>query len=99
MTIKDAKLRFGTKQLFTDVELYINRGDKICLVGRNGCGKSTLLKVISGVIEADNGDIFIQPGVKFPICRRSDLAVSDLRDVVYPAWRKKSVIRNLKQIS
>jgi len=64
MTIKGAKLSFGTKHLFTDVELYINRGDKICLVGRNGCGKSTLLKVISGTIEADEGDIFIQPGTK-----------------------------------
>lgn len=64
MTIKRARLSFGTNQLFTDVELYINRSDKICLVGRNGCGKSTLLKVISGTIEADDGEIFIQPGVK-----------------------------------
>ncbi len=64
MTIKGAKLSFGTNQLFTDVELYINRGDKISLVGRNGCGKSTLLKVISGVIEADEGEIFIQPGIR-----------------------------------
>ena len=64
MTIKGAKLSFGSNQLFRDVELYINRGDKICLVGRNGSGKSTLLKVISGVIEADEGEIFIQPGVK-----------------------------------
>ena len=64
MTIKGAKLSFGSNRLFTDVELYINRGDKICLVGRNGSGKSTLLKVISGVIEADDGEIFIQPGIK-----------------------------------
>ena len=64
MTIKGAKLSFGSNQLFSDVELYINRGDKICLVGRNGSGKSTLLKVISGVIEADDGEIFIQPGIK-----------------------------------
>lgn len=64
MTIKGAKLSFGTNHLFTDVELYINRGDKISLVGRNGCGKSTLLKVISGTIEADDGEIFIQPGIR-----------------------------------
>ena len=38
MTIKGAKLSFGSNQLFRDVELYINRGDKICLVGRNGPG-------------------------------------------------------------
>ena len=41
-TLKGIKIRFGSKQLFEDVELYINRGDKISLVGRNGSGKSTL---------------------------------------------------------
>ena len=64
LTIKNAKLSFGTNELFSDVNLYINRGDKISLVGRNGCGKSTLLKVISQTIEPDCGEIFVQPGVK-----------------------------------
>lgn len=64
LTIKGAKLSFGTNELFTNVDLYINRGDKISLVGRNGCGKSTLLKVIAQEIEADSGEIFVQPGVK-----------------------------------
>ena len=63
-TIKDIKLTFGIKPLFTDVNLNICKGDKVCLVGRNGCGKSTLLKIISGQLEADSGDVFIQPGTK-----------------------------------
>ena len=64
LTIKGARLSFGTNELFTNVELYINRGDKISLVGRNGCGKSTLLKVIARDIEPDAGEIFVQPGGK-----------------------------------
>ena len=64
LTIKGARLSFGTNELFTNVELYINRGDKISLVGRNGYGKSTLLKVIARDIEPDAGEIFVQPGVK-----------------------------------
>lgn len=63
-TIRGAKLSFGLNPLFTDVDLYINRGDKICLVGRNGCGKSTLLKVIAREIEPDDAEFFIQPGVR-----------------------------------
>lgn len=63
-TIKGAKLSFGLNPLFTGVDLYINRGDKICLVGRNGCGKSTLLKVIAGEIEADDGEFFVQPCIR-----------------------------------
>ncbi len=63
-TIRNAKLSFGLNPLFTDVDLYINRGDKICLVGRNGCGKSTLLKVIAREIEPDEAEFFVQPGIK-----------------------------------
>jgi ATP-binding cassette subfamily F protein uup len=44
------------------VEFNICKGDKICLVGRNGCGKSTLMKVISDILEPDDGKIFIKPG-------------------------------------
>ena len=63
-TLKGVSLAFGDNQLFKDVELYINNGDKISLVGRNGSGKSTLLKIIAGILEPDSGEIFIQPGTK-----------------------------------
>ena len=64
MTVKGVKLAFGLNQLFSNVEFSINRGDKISLVGRNGSGKSTLLKVISGIQEPDDGEMFIQPGIR-----------------------------------
>ena len=63
-TIRGAKLSFGLNPLFTNVDLYVNRGDKICLVGRNGCGKSTLLKVIAREIEPDDAEFFVQPGIR-----------------------------------
>ena len=64
LTIKDIKLSFGPKELFSAVEFSVCRGDKIALVGRNGSGKSTLLKIIAGLIEPDSGEIFLQPGTK-----------------------------------
>ena len=63
-TLREISLTFGVRPLFTSVSLNIGRGDKICLVGRNGSGKSTLLKVISGVQAPDNGEVFVQPGIK-----------------------------------
>jgi len=63
-TLREISLTFGVRPLFTSVSLNICRGDKICLIGRNGSGKSTLLKIISGVLEPDNGEIFIQPATK-----------------------------------
>ncbi len=83
-TLKGASVSFGLNRLFSDVDLYINRGDKISLVGRNGSGKSTLLKVIAGVIEADNAEVFVQPGVHISYMpQEPDFnGYSTLRDVV-----------------
>ncbi len=47
----------GTKPLFTDLDLAINTGDRIGLVGHNGSGKSTLLSIISAGTNPDDGDI------------------------------------------
>lgn len=62
--LKNVSLAFGENRLFTGIEINIIKGSKICLIGRNGSGKSTLLKIIAGVIEPDDGEIFIQPGIK-----------------------------------
>ncbi len=40
----------------------MSQGDRLCLVGRNGSGKSTLLKIAAGLVEADRGERFAQPG-------------------------------------
>ena len=51
--------RFGGVQALKDVDLSIRKGEIHCLVGENGSGKSTLIKIISGNIQPDAGDIWI----------------------------------------
>ena len=97
-TLKGVSLAFGDNQLFENVELYINRGDKISLVGRNGSGKSTLLKIIAGILEPDNGEIFVQPGTKIAYMpQEPDLSkYLTLRDVVLSGLEEKSANQEYK---
>src|ERR1700722_18207023 len=60
--LKDIDIRFGDTQLLEGAELSVGAGERLALVGRNGSGKSTLLKIAAGLIEADGGTRFAQPG-------------------------------------
>ncbi|MBL4872959.1 MAG: ABC-F family ATP-binding cassette domain-containing protein, partial [Rhodobacteraceae bacterium] len=62
LTLSDIMLTFGGNPLFEGLNLSVNQGERICLVGRNGSGKSTLLKVMAGIMEPDTGDVFLRPG-------------------------------------
>ncbi|ODN68598.1 putative ABC transporter ATP-binding protein [Methylobrevis pamukkalensis] len=61
--LRDVRLTFGATPLLTAASMSVSSGDRITLVGRNGSGKSTFLKIAAGLIEADGGEIFRQPGV------------------------------------
>src|SRR5580698_4739301 len=60
--LKDIHIRFGDTRLLDGAELSVGEGERLCLVGRNGSGKSTLLKIAAGLMEADSGEHFAQPG-------------------------------------
>lgn len=62
LTLQDVALTFGGTPLIQSAELAIAPGERACLVGRNGSGKSTLLKIAAGLVEADRGIRFVQPG-------------------------------------
>ncbi|MDF2867388.1 MAG: transporter ATPase [Gammaproteobacteria bacterium] len=63
INFRNIKLNYGTTNLFNDVNLSLEKGERICLVGRNGAGKSTLLKVLTGEVAVDAGLIERQQGI------------------------------------
>src|SRR6185437_11640988 len=60
--LKDIQIRFGNTQLLDGAEFSVGAGERLALVGRNGSGKSTLLKIAAGLVDADSGERFAQPG-------------------------------------
>ncbi|MGH6850694.1 MAG: ABC-F family ATP-binding cassette domain-containing protein [Methylocella sp.] len=63
LLLQEIALTFGGEPLLVGASLSVPAGERLCLVGRNGSGKSTLLKIAAGLIEADSGTRFLQPGV------------------------------------
>ena len=64
LSAEHLSINFGSRQLLDDVNLYLNEGDKIGVIGINGTGKSTFLKVLSGALEPDGGTIARNPNVQ-----------------------------------
>ena len=56
---------FGSRRVLDDVSLDVGRGERVVVLGENGCGKSTLLQIVSGVIDADEGDVRLPDSIGY----------------------------------
>ncbi|HFD88249.1 MAG TPA: ATP-binding cassette domain-containing protein [Gammaproteobacteria bacterium] len=63
ITLREVVVSFGGQPLLDGLNLQIDAGERVCLVGRNGAGKSTLMKVLAGKIIPDDGQIERQQGL------------------------------------
>ncbi len=57
LSLQEIGIRFGGPRLLEGATLNVERGERICLLGRNGEGKSTLLKIAAGVLKPDDGEV------------------------------------------
>ena len=67
VSLQNVKVSFGGPLLLEGVDLSIDRGERVCLVGRNGTGKSTIMKLITGEIKPDGGNIVFQQSVRITL--------------------------------
>ena len=64
LSAENISIHFGIRPLLTDVNFYLNEGDKIGIIGINGTGKSTFLRVLAGLLPADAGKITRNPNIQ-----------------------------------
>ena len=81
--LESASLAYGHVPLLDKVDLQIDAGERVCLVGRNGAGKSTLMRVMEGVAELDEGALWKKPDLRVAclsqeVPQLDDLSVYDV---------------------
>ena len=64
LTLRNIRMAFGGPVLLDGADLHIERGERICLIGRNGAGKSTLLRLVHGEHTPDDGTIHREQGLR-----------------------------------
>ncbi len=85
-----AKKAYSTLEVYSDLNLTIERGEKIGLVGPNGAGKSTLLKMLAGVEKLSGGILKYGPGVQTAYFAQHQL------EILNP---DKTIFENIRSIS
>lgn len=59
LRIENLGVRFGQKEIFSNMSLHVGRGEAVCLTGPSGCGKTTLLKAVMGFVTPHEGTISV----------------------------------------
>ena len=64
ISLRDISLAYGGPPLLEHVDLHVEQGERVCLMGRNGTGKSSLLRLVHGEEPPDLGEIALAPGLR-----------------------------------
>jgi ATPase subunit of ABC transporter with duplicated ATPase domains len=97
LTIEDLTMAFGERVLFEDINVDLNQGERVALVGPNGEGKTTLLRIITGELRPLAGRVRLGKGVK-PGYLSQEQEVLDLDSTPYDTIRTEAVAMNESDI-
>ena len=81
LSLRQICIAFGGPLLLDNISLQVEKGERICLLGRNGAGKSTLLKLISGELTPDSGNLDRQQGLQ--VARLDQEVPRDVTGTIY----------------
>ena len=102
LEVKSAQLRYGEVTVFSNVDLDVNEGDRIGIVGSNGAGKSSLLNCIAGDLPLFDGSIVRRNGLTVGYLRQNCDFVSSntlFNEMMTVFARQTALTEQIKEVS
>src|SRR6476661_3754595 len=79
--MQDVSIAFGGPPVLDRATFHVERGERVCLLGRNGAGKSTVMKLLDGTMRPDSGEIVRQTGAT--VARLEQEIPEDLEGTIF----------------
>ena len=98
LELKHVRKAYGEVSIFTDLNLHIERGDRIALVGPNGVGKSTLMRMLSGEEAPDGGERVLGHNVVMQYFAQDEATRMDPAPTVYETLSSGSPMQMVPMI-
>ena len=90
LKVEKMSISFEQRQILQDVDFQVQKGEFVAIIGPSGCGKSTLLNILAGLLESENGKVFVDDAEVHGIS--SHFAYMPQNDLLLP-W--KTIIDNV----
>jgi NitT/TauT family transport system ATP-binding protein len=85
--LKNVSLSFGSNQILTGIDMRVEPGEFVCVIGASGSGKTTLLRMIAGLLPPSNGQVFLYGKPVLAPTRRVAVVFQDYGRALLP-WRR-----------
>ena len=86
LMVKNLEKSFGSRTLFSGLNLHLRAGDRVAVIGQNGVGKSTLLNLICGLQKPDNGQILFGSNVDVGYYDQQQSSLHPEKDIMSEVW-------------
>ena len=86
LMVKNLEKSFGSRTLFSGLNLHLRAGDRVAVIGQNGVGKSTLLNLICGLQKPDSGQILFGSNVDVGYYDQQQSSLHPEKDIMSEVW-------------
>lgn len=83
---EDIAKSFGDKEIFSNFNMHIKRGERVFLLGPNGVGKTTLLKIALGILEQTRGSVSVGANIKIGYYDQLQESLSPEKRIIDEIW-------------